>query len=324
MISVCIPVYNSEKYLLKCLESLANQTFKDFEVIVIDDCSSGTNESGWNCKKICKVFSKQTKFKVHYYRNSRNLGCLESRRNATYQAKGDYVFFLDSDDSLKPECLEKLYKCAEQNQADLVQCGATIAVSESYSGAFLEPLQEKVNLLFEGTLQGEQIFNSANLEHKMNFFVWGKLIKRDILLSVWDNIPFCYCVWAEDYLIFLLISFFAEHYAGIKDELYIYSAETGISAVNKIDSLESWEKFCSTASAFTIVFEFLNNYENKITSEQKDAVQRQCNTYALTSYQKIKKSVSDELQEQAYSLLCEYWGKDYIENIVQSASKAIN
>ena len=111
MISVCIPVYNSEKYLLKCLESLANQTFKDFEVIVIDDCSSGTNESGWNCKKICKVFSKQTKFKVLYYRSYRKLGCLESRRNATYHAKGDYIFFLDSDDSLKPECLEKLYKC---------------------------------------------------------------------------------------------------------------------------------------------------------------------------------------------------------------------
>ena len=131
LISVCIPVYNGEQFLFRCLQSLANQTFKDFEIVVVDDCSPGTEEKGLNCKKICKVFSRKYKQKINYFRNSRNMGCIDARRNAVYEAKGKYIFCLDVDDVLEPECLEIMAKTAEEKNADIVQCGAKVVFAKN-------------------------------------------------------------------------------------------------------------------------------------------------------------------------------------------------
>lgn len=91
--SVLVPVYNVEKYLTKCLVSLEEQTFKDFEVILVDD---GSND---NSGKICDKFCEDNKnMKVIHKKNE---GLISARRTALEQSSGDYCVFCDSDDFLE-------------------------------------------------------------------------------------------------------------------------------------------------------------------------------------------------------------------------------
>lgn len=111
-ISVIIPVYNSDDYLCECLDSLVSQTFIDFEVICIDDGS--TDKS----KEILEDYSnRDIRFNVFSQENS---GPAVARNNAIDKANGEYLLFLDSDDWLESDTLEKLYNTACSNNSELV------------------------------------------------------------------------------------------------------------------------------------------------------------------------------------------------------------
>ena len=111
-ISVIIPVYNSDDYLCECLDSLVSQTFIDFEVICIDDGS--TDKS----KVILEDYSnRDIRFNVFSQENS---GPAVARNNAIDKANGEYLLFLDSDDWLESDTLEKLYNTACSNNSELV------------------------------------------------------------------------------------------------------------------------------------------------------------------------------------------------------------
>lgn len=105
--SIIIPVYNVEKYIKKCLDSVFSQTYKDFEVIVVND---GTKDKSMDIVK---------KYKVKII-NQENQGLSEARNNGVKEAKGDYILFLDSDDYLNKDLLKELSKNVE-NDPDLIR-----------------------------------------------------------------------------------------------------------------------------------------------------------------------------------------------------------
>jgi len=111
-ISVIVPAYNEEKYLSTALDSLVNQTFKDFEVIIINDGSTDNTQ-----KVIDKYTKKYQNFHSIYQENS---GVSSSRNKGIEEAKGDYLAFLDGDDTYTPGALENLYNTAKKYNADLV------------------------------------------------------------------------------------------------------------------------------------------------------------------------------------------------------------
>lgn len=113
-ISILVPIYNSEKYLKKCLDSILNQTFVDFEVILVDDGS--TDSSGDICDKYAK---KDSRFKVFHKKNE---GISATREFAIQHAKGKYIQFVDSDDWIEQDMLEKMYKEARKENLDIVGC----------------------------------------------------------------------------------------------------------------------------------------------------------------------------------------------------------
>lgn len=114
-ISVVVPVYNCEKTLSKCLSSVLNQTFKDFELIIVNDGSPDNSE------KICREFEEKDK-RVKYIR--RENGGLASVRNlGLSEAKGDYLCFVDSDDYIDEAALSFMYRTAEKEKSDIVLCG---------------------------------------------------------------------------------------------------------------------------------------------------------------------------------------------------------
>ena len=113
-ISVIIPVYNVEKYLCACVNSVINQTYKNLEIILVDDGS--TDSSGEICENLAK---KDERIKVYHKSN----GGLSSARNYGLDKKiGDYVFFLDSDDFIDKTCLEKLFTLSKQTSAEIASC----------------------------------------------------------------------------------------------------------------------------------------------------------------------------------------------------------
>lgn len=111
MISILMPVYNVEKYLVKTLESVKNQTYSDFEVIMVDDGS--TDSSGHICDKWAQ---EDSRFKVIH---TQNAGVSAARNTALSYVKGEYIFFMDSDDLIEPETLEELLSALTENDADM-------------------------------------------------------------------------------------------------------------------------------------------------------------------------------------------------------------
>lgn len=111
-ISIIIPVYNVEKYLARCLDSVLGQTFDDFEVILLNDGS--TDSSG----EICREYAaKDGRIKLF---SQTNQGLSMARNNALQQAQGRYIYFLDSDDCIHPQLLQLLHQLAEKEQVDMV------------------------------------------------------------------------------------------------------------------------------------------------------------------------------------------------------------
>lgn len=117
-ISVIVPIYNTEKFLKKCIESILNQTLKEIEIILINDGSKdGSHE-------ICLEYAKEYPEKIKYI-NNKNIGCSATRNLGIKIAKGEYITFVDSDDYIEKEMYEELWKIKEKEDSDIVVCGIT-------------------------------------------------------------------------------------------------------------------------------------------------------------------------------------------------------
>ena len=112
LISVIIPVYNVENYLRECVDSVINQTYKNLEIILVDDGS--TDSSGKICDEYAKTDSRITVI------SQKNSGPSKTRNAGLKNAKGKYIYFLDSDDYIEADAFEQLICTAEKNGADLV------------------------------------------------------------------------------------------------------------------------------------------------------------------------------------------------------------
>ena len=113
MISVIIPVYNCEEYLPVCINSVLKQSFSDLEIICINDCSTDSS------LEVLKYFAKLDS-RIKILENPENKGLSYTRNKGIKYAKGDYVFFLDSDDWISPNTFKELYENAIRNDSDMV------------------------------------------------------------------------------------------------------------------------------------------------------------------------------------------------------------
>ena len=112
MISIITTVYNIENYIIECLESILNQTFNDFELIIINDCSTD------NSLNIINSYAKKDK-RIRIINNEKNMGCGMGRYIGISEAKGDYIAFIDGDDYVDKTYLEKLYNTSIEYDADI-------------------------------------------------------------------------------------------------------------------------------------------------------------------------------------------------------------
>lgn len=119
VVSVVMPAYNTEKYIQEAVSSIKNQTFRDWELLVVDDCSTDQTY-----EILLKLAQEDARIRI--IRNHTNCGAAMSRNIAFSQCSGKYVALLDSDDLWEPEKLEKQVICAEKTGADIVYCSYSI------------------------------------------------------------------------------------------------------------------------------------------------------------------------------------------------------
>ena len=323
-ISVCIPVFSSEPFLARCLRSVFTQRFSDFEIVIVNDGSKGTDENGLVCKKIVKSLQKEAKrlrkevklplIAFNYSEHRTNLGLLEARRTAIENSNGEYILILDSDDELLPDSLSVLYEAAVSSCAQIVQGKAEVfCESEAEQDKKrAENFLVRANNVFSGELSGESVFNGFLVDGNHTGFLWGKLIRRETYLDALSLIPFSRCVFAEDFLQYFFISHEAKKYLGIEKPVYRYRVDTGISSNKKITDLDRWEQVCSTANVFTIIFESIKDFSEPLTSEQMKSLRLRSRSYLVNNLKQLNEAVIPELREQARELLCEYWGEDFV------------
>ncbi|MGN0493209.1 MAG: glycosyltransferase [Acutalibacteraceae bacterium] len=178
-ISVIVPVYNVEKYLKKCIQSILAQDFSEYEIILVDDGS--TDESG----KICDEYSlKYSQIKVIHQKNK---GLGGARNRGIEEACGNYLLFIDSDDSIKENMLSYLYNTAIDNDSDLVLFG-------------MDYIDEDGKLIETKRPSNSGIRNIDSDERADIFsvdpYTCNKLFKRDIFIK--NNIRYPEQMWYED------------------------------------------------------------------------------------------------------------------------------
>lgn len=206
LISIIVPVYNVEKYLKKCIDSLTKQTYKNIEIILINDGS--TDESGRICEEC-----KKNDYRIRLF-HEKNMGVSNARNVGIRNANGKIITFVDSDDSIEVDMIETMYKTMKEDNADIIICG-TKNVNENNEEIINENPIKKQKRIFNNIL-GIQYM----LDEKLYTNVcWGKIYKK----SLFDNNMFNENIKiAEDLDVLYKIFFKAQKIIYIPQKEYIW------------------------------------------------------------------------------------------------------
>ena len=202
LVSVIIPIYNVERFLEKCLKSVISQTLKGIEIIAVNDGSTD------NSARILKNISTTTN--IIKIINQDNQGLSGARNTGIKAAKGEFLSFIDSDDTISPTMLEKMYNKAVNENLDMVWCryqqvdhrGSTLYVSGSI------PDQSR----------GEMF--KRILAAKVSTMACNKIFRRELFIE--NNILFPIGLYHEDVATIYKLFYFAKSYSGIDDICYFW------------------------------------------------------------------------------------------------------
>lgn len=226
--SIIIPLYNSEKYIEKALQSCISQTFDSLEVIVVDDSSHD------NSKEIVKLFMQKDS-RIKLFKNPKNLGTFRTRLEGTKYAQGQYCLFLDADDFINEQACQTLYKAIQEdvNQtrqyADIVGFG-----SQHYPKKIIPIPHIPSKTLTKNILK--QLFVKPITP---SVLIWNKAYKHSMLRQIYHDIlphlnSLPHIKMGDDILQTFIIYCYANKSIGISKKLYYY-CDSSVSITRKQD-----------------------------------------------------------------------------------------
>ena len=238
--SIIIPVYNVEKYIKKCLDSVFNQSYKDFEVIVVDD---GTKDNSMELVK---------KYDVKII-NQENMGLSEARNNGVKKAKGEYLIFLDSDDYIEKDLLKELDK-SSKNNPDIIR----FQIQEVFED------NNKIVKYEEQDFTNKEGYQAFEIISKYYFVenAWCYAIKREYYLK--ENFKFKKGMIHEDYGLIPLVIMKANNVNSISYIGYNYLQRQG-----SIMSQNNYEKTKKKVKDFYEHYLYLIDEINKTDLDSK-------------------------------------------------------
>lgn len=238
-ISVIIPVYNSEKYLRDCLNSIQKQTMKEIEVIIINDGSTDSS------REICEEFIRNDKrFRLTTIENQ---GQGNARNIGISQSKGKYLMFVDSDDQVDKDYCKIPYQIAEKNQADVVLFSYIRNINGTEKASADMQIQS-------GPISNKDAMNLV-LRRSVGTFVWNKLFSR----RLFDDVSFPTGMWYEDVGTTYKLIHRAKNIYYIDKPLYVYyqrplsttqtknrkkEEDRYANGYKRIKDFEKWNDYC--------------------------------------------------------------------------------
>lgn len=288
LISIVIPVYNVEKYLEECLNSVINQTYSNIEIILVDDGSPD------GCGKICdKYANEDNRIKVIHKKNG---GLSDARNYGIDAASGEYITFIDSDDYVDSGYIEKLYSAIKVNNTKISQCGILKINNQ-------KEVLEKLGYLENEVKTGKDMIKDIYNRHwGENIVVWNKMYSIELFKD------FRYPVGKihEDEYITYKILYYTDKIAVIDEYLYNYrQTDNSITGkkfnVKRLDILEALEErmdffrenneseLCE--NTLKVYLETIRRYyiETKLNIKKSSQIQRELIKKYRSNYTKLLK-----------------------------------
>ncbi len=230
-ISVIVPVYNSEKYLKRCIDSILNQTYKAIELILVDDGSPD------NCGKICDEYAKKDK-RVRVIHKT-NAGVSAARNSGLEIASGNYATFVDSDDYIEPEMYSNMMEKVHQYNCDVVMCDCIKDFtdhSEIYTHDIRAGFYDKEQLVNE---YYPHLLMMENVEYPATISNWLILFNRNKL----GNLRYVVGVrYSEDLLFGAQLVYNTDSFYYMKEQAYYHYYMNPTSATHKF-TVDKWNDY---------------------------------------------------------------------------------
>ncbi len=245
MVSIIVPVYNAEKGIGRCIESIRKQEYADFELILVDDGSK--DSSGAICDEYAE---KDERIRVIHQENA---GVSAARNLAISQARGKYLQFVDSDDWLTPDAARLLVRAAEENRCDLV-------ISDFYR-VVGERVSHKGDIEEDGVF-GREEFAAHMMENPADFYygvLWNKLYRRELVEQYQLQMDSAIS-WCEDFMFNLEYIRHAERFFALQVPIYYYVKTKGSLASQGMS-------ITKTIKMKSMVFEYYNDFYKDVLQE---------------------------------------------------------
>lgn len=304
-VSVIVPIYNAEKYLKKCIDSIINQDLKELEIILVNDGSSDCSE------KICKSYLTDERVK---YISKSNAGAVLARRDGIDKATGEYVGFVDSDDWIEPNMFSTMYNSAINNNADIVFCNCI----ENENNHYFSP-EMKSGLYIRKDIE-EQILpkSLAYITEKgeKRAIRWSnclRLFRRTLLLDIRFNPEIRRC---EDLILTYEATIKAQTFVYLGDE-YLYHNRIVQNSKSRRYTPNAWEAF---RALILHLYEDTEKINNSIMMSQMHLRAffsvTDCLDNELKFYKTNKKEALKQIQAVMSDNICErYYGNIPVEQM---------
>jgi len=288
LISIVVPVYGVEEYLERCVDSIINQTYKNIEIILVDD------ESPDNCGKLCDEFAKKDKRIIVIHK--KNGGLSDARNAGLEKSSGEYVCFVDSDDFVSELYVEKLLNGAIKNNADI--CACNFEYTDLNDKRWIR--KEKENKVYSRKEAIKDIFTT---EQNTEVMAWNKIYKKSLFTQ--NDIRFPYGKIHEDNFTTYKLYNKANKIALISDKLYYYvQRDNSIMAVfneKRFDillALDEIKEYFKDKNEFKLEIEcnemliylsllnnmILSNYKGKNKKEIRRKIIKNMKSYLKNKY----------------------------------------
>lgn len=237
-VSIIVPVYNTEKFLRKCIESIINQTLQDIEIILINDGSTD------NSHDVCLEYAEKYSEKIRYI-NNKNIGCSATRNLGINLAKGEYITFVDSDDYIEETMYEEMYIKGQRTKSDIVICGINTI--------FLENKKIWIRRVKNKKEKYEYLTREQLLNNPVNKIFKTELLRKNKIFFPLDT------QFAEDIVFCIKSIIYCDKISAVEKEFYNY-------IIHENNSVHNLETRRGVFKSFKWLFSFLieNGYlENK-------------------------------------------------------------
>lgn len=257
LISIVMPVYNTEKYLKRCIESVLNQSYKNIELIIVNDCSPG------NADEIINEYINNDS-RIKYVTYEKNKGLFGARLEGAKRATGEYIAFIDSDDYVTRDYYNRLVINAEVNNSDIV-IGKTI-YEKSNGERYINNFHDCCFLFDE--LKGQEVqkhyFGQKGLCYSWHT-VWNKVYSK----SLWDKCePFYrrikeHLIMTEDIAFSTILFYYANKVTTVQNDGYFYCQND--TASTNVESITT-KRYEKNMKDISLVFSFINDFFNEVNA----------------------------------------------------------